>query len=147
VGGKLPPTETSRLKGSTLMKTRQRPKTGAGLVLILLAMTCGPYFAHADEAEDAAVKVIQDLGGRITRDEKARNKPIVGADLTFTKVTGAGLKELAGLKQLQRLYLESTKVTDAGLKELAPLTHLQWLHLENTKVTDAGANNLKKALP
>jgi hypothetical protein len=33
-------------------------------------------------------------------------------------VTDAGLKELAGLKSLQALDLTFTKVTDAGLKEL-----------------------------
>jgi hypothetical protein len=33
-------------------------------------------------------------------------------------VTDAGLKELAGLKSLQSLDLSRTKVTDAGLKEL-----------------------------
>ena len=44
-----------------------------------------------------------------------------GLDLSFTQVTDAGLKELAGLKQLQVLDLAHTRVTDAGLKELAGL--------------------------
>ena len=106
------------------MKTRQRLKTEAGLLVILLAMTCGACFAHADEAEDAAVKFIQDLGGRITRDEKAPNKPIVVVQLGSTKVTDAGLKHLVGLKQLRALFLADTKVTDAGLKELVKLKQL-----------------------
>ncbi|GAG37153.1 unnamed protein product, partial [marine sediment metagenome] len=38
-----------------------------------------------------------------------------GLTLSNTKVTDAGLKELAGLKQLQSLNLFRTKVTDAGL--------------------------------
>jgi hypothetical protein len=33
-------------------------------------------------------------------------------------ITDMGLKELAGLKSLQALYLNRTQVTDAGLKEL-----------------------------
>jgi hypothetical protein len=33
-------------------------------------------------------------------------------------VTDVVLKELAGLKQLQLLFLRGTQVTDAGLKEL-----------------------------
>ena len=44
-------------------------------------------------------------------------------------MTDAGLKELAGLTQLQTLNLAGTKVTDAGLKELAGLTQLQTLDL------------------
>ena len=48
-----------------------------------------------------------------------------GLELGFTKVTDAGLKELAGLKSLQSLNLGHTKVTDAGLKALAGLKDLQ----------------------
>ena len=47
-----------------------------------------------------------------------------GLSLNSTKVTDAGLKELAGLKSLQALYLNNTQVTDAGLKELAGLEEL-----------------------
>ena len=45
-------------------------------------------------------------------------EPLKMVDLVFSKVTDAGLKELARLKQLQSLWLGGTKVTDAGLKEL-----------------------------
>jgi hypothetical protein len=117
------------------MKTRQRQKTGSGLVLILLAMTCGAYFGHADEPEDVAVKFIQKLGGTITRDEKAPNKPIVGVALSG--ITDVDLKHLAGFKQLKTLVFDFTGVTDAGLKELAGLKQLQTLYLRGTNVTDA----------
>jgi hypothetical protein len=129
------------------MKTRQRLKTGAGLLVILLAMTCRAQIGHTDEAEDAAVKFIENLGGRIIREEKDPNKPIVRVSLALTKVTDAGLNELAGLKQLQRLYLGGTRVTDAGLKHLAGLKQLQELSVGGTRVTDAGKGDLKKALP
>jgi internalin A len=49
--------------------------------------------------------------------------------LAATEITDAGLKELAGLKNLQWLDLSSTKITDAGLKELAALKNLQTLDL------------------
>ncbi len=48
-------------------------------------------------------------------------------------MTDAGLKELAGLKNLQSLSLGRTKVTDVGLKELAGLKSLQTLDLYNTR--------------
>jgi hypothetical protein len=59
-------------------------------------------------------------------------------------VTDAGLKELAGLRSLQGLYLNRTRVTDAGLKELWALKRLRELSLGRTKVTDAGLNDLKQ---
>jgi hypothetical protein len=65
-----------------------------------------------------------------------------GLYLGGTKVTDAGLKELAGLKSLQTLNLVGTQVTDAGLKELAGLKSLQTLNLNDTQVTDAGLKEL-----
>jgi hypothetical protein len=69
-------------------------------------------------AEDKAVQFVEKLGGRVTRDNKASGKPVVAVNLGGTKVTDAGLKELAPLKNLTELYLTGTKVTDAGVKEL-----------------------------
>ena len=63
-----------------------------------------------------------------------------------TKVTDAGLKELATIKSLQNLQLYGTQVTNAGLKELAGLKSLKCLNLSSTQVTDAGLAHLK-ALP
>src|SRR5262245_7755474 len=63
-------------------------------------------------------------------------------DLGFTKVTDTGLKELAGLRGLQFLNLADTKVTDAGLKVLGELKDLQVLLLERTNVTDMGLKDL-----
>jgi internalin A len=69
-------------------------------------------------------------------------------NLHDTKVTDAGLKELAGMKNLRKLNLsgcrsdDRAKVTDAGLKELAGHKNLQWLDLSYTQVTDAGLKEL-----
>jgi Leucine-rich repeat (LRR) protein len=127
-----------------LMKTTHRSLTGAGL---LLALT--PWMTvcvRADEAEDKAVKAIQEMGGRIYRDEKAKDKPIVFVSLNGTEVADPELKHLAkhlaGLKQLQTLGLRRTKVTDKGLEHLAGLKQLQTLGLVSTQVTDAGLKHL-----
>ena len=74
--------------------------------------------ARADEAEDKAVAFVKKLGGSVDRDEKAPGKPVVEVFLSNTKVTDAGLKELAALKSLTQLDLGNTPVTDAGIKEL-----------------------------
>jgi hypothetical protein len=63
-------------------------------------------------------------------------------DLSSSKVTDAGLTELAGLKSLKRLNLGDTKVTDAGLKELAGLKGLRELDLYDTAVTGTGLKDL-----
>lgn len=59
-------------------------------------------------------------------------------DLRFTKLTDAGLKELAALKSLRSLHIGATSVTDMGLQALAELNSLRSLNLALTKVTDAG---------
>ncbi len=63
------------------------------------------------------------------------------------RVTGAGLKELAALKNLTILDLSRTNVTDADVKELISLKNLVTLDLSDTRVTDAGVAELRKALP
>lgn len=65
-----------------------------------------------------------------------------GLSIGNTRVTNAGLKELAKLKNLQMLKLFSTEVSDAGLKELVGLHKLQMLDLSYTKVTNAGLKEL-----
>ncbi len=70
--------------------------------------------------------------------------PAFGLKLCTTKVTDAGLKELAGLQSLQALDLGYTQVTDAGLKELAGLQNLQALNLSGTQVTGAGLKELAR---
>jgi len=53
----------------------------------------------------------------------------------------------ADLANVTGLYLYGTKITDAGLKEVAKLQRLNTLDLRHTKVTKAGVAELKKALP
>src|SRR5262249_11471266 len=122
------------------MKTTHWSMTAAALLLAL-----APWMAvciRADEAEDKAVKAIKKLGGELTRDETAKDKPIVSVTLVGTNVTNTGLKELGGLKQRQTLTLSYTEVRDEGLKELGGLKQLRTLDLSRTKVTDAGLKHL-----
>jgi hypothetical protein len=53
-----------------------------------------------------------------------------------------GLKHLADLHELRRLYFVRTPITNAGLKQLRPLDSLRCLRIEETQVTDAGLNAL-----
>ena len=58
-------------------------------------------------------------------------------NLEHTKVTDAGLKELAGMKSLRSLDLSCTAVTASGLKELKELKSMQSFSLLNTEMTYA----------
>src|SRR5207302_796007 len=97
--------------------------------------------ARADEA--SAVKAVEKLGGKVTRDDKLPGRPVIGVNLGHPKVTDADLKELKNLKQLTSLNLGDKQVTDAGLKDMQELKQLTTLNLGDTKVTDAGLKELK----
>src|SRR5262249_32912716 len=111
-------------------------------LIIGLALLLTPGAVRADDAEEQAVKAVEMLGGKLTRDEKAAGKPVAAVNLHDAKVTDDDLKELAGLKQLQALDLSENNVTDAGLKHLAAFPQLRTLNLRWTYVTDAGLKEL-----
>ena len=82
----------------------------------------------------------------------ADKKPLI-ADPIVEKAVQKELKKPEGkltdadLEKVTRLFLVSTKITDAGLKEVAKLQQLKYLYLFNTQITKAGVAELKKALP
>ncbi len=59
-----------------------------------------------------------------------------------TKITDAALKEIAKLKNLNKLHLEHTVVTDAGVANLKTLPYLEYVNIVDTKVSDAGLKNI-----
>src|SRR4051794_6048559 len=102
------------------------------LVAAVMLLACLSGAARADEA--SAVKAVEKLGGKVTRDDKLPGKPVIGVNLYGVnlyckKVTDAGLKELKHPKQLTNLDLAGTQVTDADLKELKDLKQLTSLRL------------------
>src|SRR5207302_1941962 len=99
----------------------------AVLALAWVLLPCAPE--RADDAEDRAVAVITKARGSITRDLRAKAKPVIGVNLTNVKDADAVMKELKEFKNLQKLNLTTTDVTDVGLKELRELNSLQSLDL------------------
>jgi hypothetical protein len=65
------------------------------------------------------------------------------------QATDACMPHLARMKNLRNLFLRSSKLTDAGVKELAALTKLEELYLwtYDSPVTEAGRAALEQALP
>jgi hypothetical protein len=106
------------------------------------------------QLSDANLRVLReiDLLHCLNQAGAAEKRPksvddIVSLALCRGPVTDAGLRELAGLKNLTWLDLRDTRVTDAGLKHLAGLKNLATLYLQDTQVTDAGVAELQRALP
>ena len=107
------------------------------LLLSLAVCLVGCSQKRADQ-EEKAISAIRELGGRVTRHQELPGRPFDEVDLTSSKITDAGLKELKGLKNLQWLDLTYTQITDAGLKDLKELKALDSLVLHATQITDAG---------
>jgi Leucine-rich repeat (LRR) protein len=105
------------------------------LLVVTLCCFVAPPIARADPAEDAAIKAIKQLHGRVEQNGKV-------VDLSYTQVTDAELKALAALKNLTTLNLSETRVTNTGMKELAALKNLTTLNLSETRVTNAGMKEL-----
>ena len=94
--------------------------------------------------EKAVRKSLKKPEGKLTEADLAN---VAGLSLSATKITDAGLKEVAKLQELKKLFLFKNQITDASLKELAKLKKLKFLSLANTQVTEAGVAELRKALP
>lgn len=58
------------------------------------------------------------------------------------RISGAGLRKLAGLQQLELLNLYADSINDETLKELKPFRNLRELDLSLTSVSDAGLKHL-----
>jgi len=135
--------------------------------LLAVAIFAQPVNLRADDGEEKAIQTVQAWGGMVVRDEKAPGKPVIevqinqrdisDADLgelarfsqlkmlsvtLESKVTGAGLKKLAGLQHLQKVDLWNSEVTDEGLKGVGSLKHLRSLSLQATQITGSGMKEL-----
>jgi uncharacterized membrane protein len=75
---------------------------------------------------------------------------ITNIDLSYSAITMAQIKKLAGFPHLRIIHLENSNITDDGVKQLASLKYLEYLNLSNTDVTagvlkqTAGIRSLKK---
>jgi hypothetical protein len=64
--------------------------------------------------------------------------------LADTAVTDAQMKQVAELRNLERLDLEDTKITAQGLKHLAGLKKLAWLRMQPQQLSDASLRVLRE---
>lgn len=71
---------------------------------------------------------------------------VIGVDLggDTTEISGATLKHLKKLTNLQKLILDRSGITDTGLAHLTGLKTLSELRLRRTNITDEGLKHLRK---
>ena len=91
--------------------------------------------------ESAIRKELKKPNGELTKEDLEK---VTFLNLDNTKITNAGLKELAKLQQITRLWLFNTQITDAGLKEVAKLKQLEGLNLVRTQITNTGLKEVAK---
>src|SRR2546423_14082610 len=116
------------------------------LVGAVMLLACLSGAAWADEA--SAVKAVEKLGGKVTRDDKLPGKPVIALSMWGTPahiISDDTLKPVKALTKLRVLDLNGTAVTAKGLAELKDLTNLQSLNLHRaTKITDAALKEIKQ---
>lgn len=123
----------------------------AAAVLVLVALLCPLLDSRSPQERDLELllEVIESVGGKIGRDEKVPEQPIVSIDVTgHTPLVDAALELFTGLPELRALSLQgNVTITDAGLDSLTAMTQLQRVNLRGTRITRAGAERLNRALP
>jgi len=115
------------------------------VAVLLVSATSGPRaLAQTGDGEPArAVAAIENLGGKVERDQKSPGHPVVAVDLRMTDVTDTDLASLEGLKRLQHVSLSSSRITDAGLVHLKGLASLRRLDLDFNRISDVGLVHLE----
>ena len=91
-----------------------------GLGILSVAILIATVEAADSPAEARAISLVEKAGGRVSRDARKTDNPVVGVDFSDAKITDAALKELANLPQLTRVSLDRTAIADGGVKYLAP---------------------------
>jgi Leucine-rich repeat (LRR) protein len=77
----------------------------------------------------------------------AKWKQLEYVELSETHITGAGLKALSELPNLQELVMNNNRLSDDAILHLSALKNLIRLQLENTRISDQAIERLKRALP
>jgi hypothetical protein len=125
-------------------------RTGFGAVAVSFLALLAPSFLRADEAEDAALKMVNDIGGHVVRWRKGTTYQVVEVNLTGCTVTPGTLRTLIAFPHLEGLsiggedFLFNTRfVTVNEMKEIQELKNLRTLTLTGLEITDAEVKELR----
>jgi Leucine-rich repeat (LRR) protein len=128
-------------------RTGSRTRVPSEVFVERISNGCGSGAAKRPERSPRGLRRVMP---RRTTDGAPRKEGDIGKitylktlDLSQTKITDAGLKELSQLKGMTWLQVGGTAITDAGVSNLIELSNIKWLDLSGTKITDVGLNELK----
>jgi hypothetical protein len=77
------------------------------------------------------IQALEAMGGRVSCEEGADGRTAVVVDFSWSQLQDEGLKKVVALGEIESLDLTRTEVTDLGLKELAKLKRLRKLALDS----------------
>ncbi len=118
--------------------------TGAGLKELAGLKNLVRLDLSGEQLTDGSLRVLRenDMLGLLFRPWDAQSRRSGDEITTFgflhTQVTDAGLAELAGLKNLKHLSLQTPKITGTGFKALTGLKKLTDIAVRDTPLSDAG---------
>ena len=122
-----------------------------GPVAIFLLVLMSPTPLKADDAEDAALKLVKDIGGHVVRWRKGTTYQVVEVNLTGCIVTPGTLRQLNAFPHLEGLsiggedFLFDTRfVTAKEIKEIQELKNLRTLILIGGEITDTEVKELRE---
>ena len=121
---------------------RQNLGIAGPLACLLVAL---PVFASEQECGGRqAIRTLERLGGRVTRNDSAPGKPVVAVDLACCRFDDDDLACLKDLPSLRRLDLAFTNVMDKGIEHLKGCTRLTELQLSCcAQITDRSLEHVK----
>ena len=91
------------------------------------------------------MKWAEGLGGKVTRDEKQADKPVVAVAFNSSKtITNENIKGVSAFPKLKKLSLFFCEmIGDDALKQLKSIKTLEAITLNNTAITDEGLEHLQ----
>jgi hypothetical protein len=122
--------------------------TAVAIMLALWISGCGgsslpSLTPQQQEAQDAALAMLKELGAEVVLDEEHPDQPILEIYFLQVPVTDQHLEKLRGLAHIQLINLHGANISDVGLEHLKELDTLVELMLNSTKITDAGVKHLE----
>lgn len=99
----------------------------------------------AESQTQLAIRKMELLGGKVTRNEKLPEQPVIEVNLEGSKrFTNGHLHLLLAFDQLTVLNLRKTRITDEGASSIIKLTNLSKLNLADTAITDEGLKEISQ---
>ena len=118
-----------------------RSHPAACLIILALGLSSANG-AEPPSGREAAVALVEKLGGQVETDSTRPGNPVIKVDLHGTKVTDADLAVIASLTDLEQLDLRLTTIGDEGVVHLKGLKRLRFLNLFRTRTGDAGLKTI-----